>query len=157
MFHPLYHERRFQSDIVRGKSSVAFDRQHNGQKKKDRRTDNTMDKRKRTEGQTTQWTKEKGVDLRILIITLISPKFSQRFHIQILTFFSRFHKSELDRADSSLECFILNTMDKRKRTEGQTTQWTKEKGQNDRQHNDQKKKNKMTNNDLQNITQTTKD
>ena len=37
-----------------------------------------------------------------------------------------------------------NTMDKRKRTEGQTTQWPKEKEQNDRQHNGQKKKNKMT-------------
>jgi hypothetical protein len=30
------------------------DRQHNGQKKKDKRTDNTMAKRKRTKGQTTQ-------------------------------------------------------------------------------------------------------
>ena len=36
------------------------DRQHNGQKKKDKRTDNTMAKRKRTKGQTTQWPKEKG-------------------------------------------------------------------------------------------------
>ena len=36
------------------------DRQHNGQKKKDKRTDNTMVKRKRTKGQTTQWSKEKG-------------------------------------------------------------------------------------------------
>jgi hypothetical protein len=36
------------------------DRQHNGQKKKDKRTDNIMVKRKRTKGQTTQWSKEKG-------------------------------------------------------------------------------------------------
>ena len=50
------------------------------------------------------------VDLRILIITLLSPKFSQRFHIQILISLNRFHKSELDRADSSLECFILYIM-----------------------------------------------
>jgi hypothetical protein len=38
--------------------------------------------------------------------------------------------------------------------EGQTTQWPKEK---DRQNNDQKKKDKKTNNDLQNITHKTKD
>jgi len=41
-------------------------------------------------------------------------------------------------------------MAKRKR---QTTQWPNEK---DRQHNGQTKKDKMTNNDLQNITQKTK-
>ena len=41
-----------------------------------------------------------------------------------------------------------NTMAKRKRTKGQTTQWPKEKGQNDRQHNDQKKKDKMTENTM---------
>jgi hypothetical protein len=35
------------------------DRQHNGQKKKDKRTNNTMAKRKKTKGQTTQWLKEK--------------------------------------------------------------------------------------------------
>jgi hypothetical protein len=33
---------------------------------------------------------------------------------------------------------------KRKRTKGQTTQWPKEKGQKDRQHNGQKKKDKRT-------------
>ena len=36
------------------------------------------------------------------------------------------------------------------KSKGQTTQWSKVK---DRQHNGQKKKNKKTNNDLQNITQ----
>ena len=36
------------------------ERQHNGQKKKDKRRDNTMVKRKRTKGETTQWSKEKG-------------------------------------------------------------------------------------------------
>jgi hypothetical protein len=41
--------------------------------------------------------------------------------------------------------------------EGQTTQWSKEKGQEDKQHNDQRKKDKKTNNDLQNTTQKTKD
>ena len=56
---------------------------------------------------------------------------------------------------------------------GQTTQWPKDEGQHngqkmkdrqhngqkmkDRQHNGQKKKGKRTNNDLQNITQKTKD
>ena len=35
--------------------------------------------------------------------------------------------------------------------EGQTTQWPKEKGQKEKQHNGQKKKDKRTNNDLQNI------
>jgi hypothetical protein len=61
-------------------------------------------------------------------------------------------------------------MVKRKRTKGQTTQWSKEKGQKDKQHNGQKKKdkrtnntmvkrkkNKRTNNDLQNIHYKTKD
>jgi hypothetical protein len=53
--------------------------------------------------------------------------------------------------------------DQRKKTEGQTTQWPKEKDrrtdntmtkgkrQKNRQHNDQRKKDKKTNNDLQNI------
>jgi hypothetical protein len=31
------------------------ERQHNSQKKKDKRRDNTMGKRKRTTGETTQW------------------------------------------------------------------------------------------------------
>jgi len=38
--------------------------------------------------------------------------------------------------------------------EEQTTQWPKEKN---RQHNGQKKKNKMKNNDIQNITEKTED
>jgi hypothetical protein len=60
-----------------------------------------------------------------------------------------------------------NTMAKRKGTNGQTTQWPKEKEQTtqwpkekgpmDRQHNGQKKRDQWTNNDLQNITQKTKD
>jgi Na+/glutamate symporter len=41
-----------------------------------------------------------------------------------------------------------NTMAKRKRTTWQTTQWPREKEQNDRQHNGQKKKNKMTDNTI---------
>jgi hypothetical protein len=36
------------------------ERQHNGQNKKDKRRDNPMGKRKRTKGETTQWSKEKG-------------------------------------------------------------------------------------------------
>jgi hypothetical protein len=36
------------------------ERQHNGQKKKDKRRDNTKVTRKRTKGETTQWSKEKG-------------------------------------------------------------------------------------------------
>jgi hypothetical protein len=36
-------------------------------------------------------------------------------------------------------------MAKRKKTKGQTTQWPKEKGQKDKQHNGQKKKDKRTN------------
>jgi hypothetical protein len=48
-------------------------------------------------------------------------------------------------------------MAKRKRTKGQTIQWPKEKGQKDKQYNGQKKKDKRTNNDPQNITQKTKD
>jgi hypothetical protein len=51
------------------------------------------------------------------------------------------------------------------KTEGQTTQWPKDrrtdntmaKRQKDRQHNGQKKKDERTNNDLQNTTQKTKD
>ena len=35
------------------------ERQHNGQKKKGNKTDNTMAKRKKAKGQTTQWPKEK--------------------------------------------------------------------------------------------------
>jgi hypothetical protein len=41
------------------KEKEQKDKQHNGQKKKDKRTNNTMVKRKRTKGQTTQWSKEK--------------------------------------------------------------------------------------------------
>jgi hypothetical protein len=48
-------------------------------------------------------------------------------------------------------------MVKRKRTKGQTTQWSKEKGLKDRQHNGQKKKDKRTNNDITNYTHKTKD
>jgi hypothetical protein len=36
------------------------DKQHNGQKKRDRRTSNTMAKQKGKEGQATQWPKETG-------------------------------------------------------------------------------------------------
>ena len=36
------------------------DKQHNGQKKRDRRTSNTMTKKKGTEEQATQWSKEQG-------------------------------------------------------------------------------------------------
>jgi hypothetical protein len=46
-----------------------------------------------------------------------------------------------------------NTMAKGKRTKWQATQWPKEKGQNDRQHNGQKKKDRMTDNDLQKTTE----
>ena len=48
-------------------------------------------------------------------------------------------------------------MANRKRTKGQTTQWPIEKGQKDRQHNGRQKKDKSTDNDLQNITQKTED
>ena len=50
------------------------------------------------------------VDLRILIIPLVSPKFFTEVPHKNINFFNRFHKSELDRADSSLECFNLYTM-----------------------------------------------
>jgi hypothetical protein len=47
-------------------------------------------------------------------------------------------------------------MAKRTRTRGQTIQWPKEKGQEDKQYNGQKNKDKRTNIDIQSITQKTK-
>jgi hypothetical protein len=59
---PRFAMRKLQEEFEDTKGPIIIriskDRQHNGQKKK-RRTDNTMVKRKR-EGQTTQWSKEKG-------------------------------------------------------------------------------------------------
>jgi hypothetical protein len=45
----------------------------------------------------------------------------------------------------------------RKRTKGQTIQWPQEKEQKDRQYNGHKKKNKRTNNTIQNTTHKTTD
>ena len=68
------------------------DKQHNGQKKRDRRTSNTKAKRKGTERKATQWPKEKGQN--------------DKQHND---------QKERDRRTS-------NTMTKRKGTEGQVTQ-----------------------------------
>ena len=45
-------------EVIRIRKSKKV-KQHNGQKKKYKRTNNTMVKRKSTKGQTTQWSKEK--------------------------------------------------------------------------------------------------
>ena len=63
--------------------------------KKDKRRDNTMVKIKRTKGETTQWSKEKGQK-------------------------ERQHNGQ-NKKDKRRD----NTMDKIKRTKGETTQWTK--------------------------------
>jgi Flp pilus assembly protein TadB len=146
------------------------DRQHNGQKKKDKRTDNTMAKRKRqkdrqhngqkkkAKGQTTQWQKEKRQKVAIVLSVLLSfffwplcclscclfsfghcvvcPFVFFLFAIVLSVLLSFFFKGK--RTD--------NTMAKRKKTKGQTTQWPKEKRQKDRQHNGQKKKDNRTDN-----------
>ena len=75
-----------------------------------------MDKRKRTNRQTIQWTKERG-------------QIDRQYNRQ---------KKEDKQTD--------NTIDKRKRTNRQTIQWTKERGQIDRQYNGQKKEDKQTDN-----------
>jgi hypothetical protein len=45
------------TDNTMTKEKGQKERQHNGLNKKDKRRDNTMVKRKRTKGETTQWTK----------------------------------------------------------------------------------------------------
>jgi uncharacterized protein Veg len=74
-----------------------------------------MDKIKGTEGQTIQWTKEKG------------------------------RKDKQYNGQNKGDGRTNNTMDKIKGTEGQTIQWTKEKGRKDKQYHGQNKEDGRTN------------
>jgi uncharacterized membrane protein YvlD (DUF360 family) len=141
-----------------------------GQKKKDKRRDNTMVKIKRTKGETTQWSKEKGQKERqhhcvvspfvlFLLTIVLSLLLSFFFWPLCCLSFCPFSFGHCVVCPSSIYGFRLplvssnssdrdNTMGKIKRTKGETTQWSKEKGQKERQHNGQKKKDKRRDNTM---------
>jgi Flp pilus assembly protein TadB len=98
------------------------DRQHNGQKKKDKRTDNTMAKRKKTKGQTTQWSVLLSLFLLAIVLSVLLSFFFWPLYCLSFCLFSFCH---------CVVCpFVFFLL----------------------QYNGQKKKDKRTNNDLQNIT-----
>jgi hypothetical protein len=122
------------------------DKQQNAQKKmiegpaipwpkeKDRRTSNTMVKRKRTEGQATQWLCCcPSVPFFWSLCCLSFCPFILVIVLLVILPFSFGH------------C-VANGQ--KKRTEGQATQWPKEKEQKEKQHNDQKQGDRRTNNTM---------
>jgi hypothetical protein len=110
------------------------DKQHHGQKNMDRRTNNTMVKRKRTEGQTTQW----PFLLVIVLLVRLSPFFcplcclffcSFSFGHCVAFHFVPFLFGHCVVCPSFLFFWSLCCL----------SLMTKRKGQKDKQHNDQKK------------------
>jgi hypothetical protein len=149
------------------------DRQYNGQKKKDKRTDNTMAKRKKTKGQTTQWPKEKRQKdrqhngkkkkdkrtdfLLAIVLSVLLPFFFWALCCLSCCLFSFGHC-----VVCPVVFFLLAIVLRYQRVnqnsyieEEQTTQWPKEKRQKDRQHNGKKKKDKRTDNTMAKRKKTT--
>jgi hypothetical protein len=130
------------------------DKQYNGQKKKDQGTNNDL----QSKGQTIQWTKEKKPRDKQVFFLLSIVLFVLLFvdHCLSLGLFSFVHCIVCPSDCRSLFVpwsFFLcpyNTMDKRKKTKGQTMIYKQE----DKQYNGQKKKDQGTNNDLQSEGQT---
>jgi hypothetical protein len=98
-----------------------------------------MVKRKRTKGETTQWSKEKGQKERQHKGLVLSLLLSFFFCSLCCLSFCPFYFAHC--VVSPFVLFILPIVLKerqhngqKKRTKGETTQWSKEKGQKERQH-----------------------